>query len=170
MLWAFCINTISFCLPALYSQHSSLSSFGGKVIGWHYLWLGHWDMSLFSIVHFWWAIKRRGNWNWCNVCSLQCASELKKYFSSYLQVNSAAHLYGDHPYDASSYPSENPCKALEGYILHTTLPPISFLTSFNCAPFTGVSFFAIGEGWHNWHHKVRWRWDDMIWYETSSLA
>merc|ERR1711957_432166 len=40
-------------------------------------------------------------------------------------VNSAAHLYGDHPYDTVSYPAENPY----------------------------VSFFAIGEGWHNWHHK-----------------
>ena len=40
-------------------------------------------------------------------------------------VNSAAHLHGDHPYDVMSYPSENPY----------------------------VSFFAIGEGWHNWHHK-----------------
>merc|ERR1712216_393456 len=34
-------------------------------------------------------------------------------------VNSAAHLYGDHPYDVVSYPSENPY----------------------------VSFFAVGEGW-----------------------
>merc|ERR1712216_933971 len=40
-------------------------------------------------------------------------------------VNSAAHLFGDHPYDVVSYPSENPY----------------------------VSFFAVGEGWHNWHHK-----------------
>jgi len=40
-------------------------------------------------------------------------------------VNSAAHLYGDHPYDTASYPSENPY----------------------------VSYFAVGEGWHNWHHK-----------------
>jgi stearoyl-CoA desaturase (Delta-9 desaturase) len=40
-------------------------------------------------------------------------------------VNSAAHLYGDHPYDVMSYPAENPV----------------------------VSWFAIGEGWHNWHHK-----------------
>jgi len=40
-------------------------------------------------------------------------------------VNSAAHLYGDHPYDVMSYPSENPL----------------------------VSYCAIGEGWHNWHHK-----------------
>mmetsp|Transcript_17783 Transcript_17783/g.20484 ORF Transcript_17783/g.20484 Transcript_17783/m.20484 type:complete len:333 (+) Transcript_17783:123-1121(+) len=40
-------------------------------------------------------------------------------------VNSAAHLYGDHPYDTLSYPAENPV----------------------------VSFFAVGEGWHNWHHK-----------------
>ena len=40
-------------------------------------------------------------------------------------VNSAAHLYGDHPYDPSIWPAENPL----------------------------VAFLAIGEGWHNWHHK-----------------
>lgn len=40
-------------------------------------------------------------------------------------VNSAAHLYGDHPYDLTSYPAENPF----------------------------VSWCAVGEGWHNWHHK-----------------
>lgn len=40
-------------------------------------------------------------------------------------VNSAAHLYGDHPYDPKSWPAENPL----------------------------VSVGAIGEGWHNWHHK-----------------
>jgi len=40
-------------------------------------------------------------------------------------VNSAAHLYGDHPYDVLSYPAENPF----------------------------VSWCAVGEGWHNWHHK-----------------
>jgi len=40
-------------------------------------------------------------------------------------VNSAAHLYGDHPYDTASYPAENPI----------------------------VSWCSIGEGWHNWHHK-----------------
>ena len=40
-------------------------------------------------------------------------------------VNSAAHLYGDHPYDPKSWPAENPL----------------------------VSVMAIGEGWHNWHHK-----------------
>lgn len=40
-------------------------------------------------------------------------------------VNSAAHLYGDHPYDPLSYPAENPF----------------------------VSWCSVGEGWHNWHHK-----------------
>lgn len=40
-------------------------------------------------------------------------------------VNSAAHLYGDHPYEPSMWPSEN----------------------------TLVSIGAVGEGWHNWHHK-----------------
>ena len=37
-------------------------------------------------------------------------------------VNSAAHMFGDHPYDYKSWPSENPF----------------------------VSICAIGEGWHNW--------------------
>ena len=43
-------------------------------------------------------------------------------------VNSAAHFYGDHPYDRAqgkSWPAEN----------------------------SWVSFFSLGEGWHNWHHK-----------------
>ena len=40
-------------------------------------------------------------------------------------VNSAAHLYGNRPYDPKLWPSENPF----------------------------VSICAIGEGWHNWHHK-----------------
>ncbi len=40
-------------------------------------------------------------------------------------VNSAAHFYGDHPYDPTSWPAENPL----------------------------VSLYALGEGWHNWHHK-----------------
>merc|ERR1712185_392754 len=40
-------------------------------------------------------------------------------------VNSAAHFFGDHPYDFNSWPAENPF----------------------------VSLGAIGEGWHNWHHK-----------------
>mmetsp|Transcript_31553 Transcript_31553/g.78834 ORF Transcript_31553/g.78834 Transcript_31553/m.78834 type:complete len:1227 (+) Transcript_31553:77-3757(+) len=40
-------------------------------------------------------------------------------------VNSAAHLYGDRPYDEKSNPAEN-------------------LT---------VAIASLGEGWHNWHHK-----------------
>ena len=40
-------------------------------------------------------------------------------------VNSAAHLWGERPYDPDSNPAENPM----------------------------VSILAIGEGWHNWHHK-----------------
>lgn len=40
-------------------------------------------------------------------------------------VNSFAHFFGDHPYDPKSWPAENPFVAL----------------------------FALGEGWHNWHHK-----------------
>ncbi|KAK7249851.1 fatty acid desaturase [Aureococcus anophagefferens] len=39
-------------------------------------------------------------------------------------VNSAAHFFGDHPYD-DQWPAENPF----------------------------VSLASIGEGWHNWHHK-----------------
>lgn len=40
-------------------------------------------------------------------------------------VNSAAHLYGNRPYDPGLNPSENPI----------------------------VSIASLGEGWHNWHHK-----------------
>ena len=40
-------------------------------------------------------------------------------------VNSAAHLWGERPYDPNSNPAENPF----------------------------VSIASIGEGWHNWHHK-----------------
>ncbi len=40
-------------------------------------------------------------------------------------VNSVAHLYGNRPYDTNILPAEN----------------------------TFVSFLAVGEGWHNWHHK-----------------
>ncbi|PIK46506.1 putative stearoyl-CoA desaturase 5 isoform X4 [Apostichopus japonicus] len=39
-------------------------------------------------------------------------------------VNSAAHMWGYHPYDESIEPAEN----------------------------IAVSFFALGEGWHNYHH------------------
>lgn len=40
-------------------------------------------------------------------------------------VNSVAHLWGDRPYDKESLPAEN----------------------------LFVSIIAVGEGWHNWHHK-----------------
>jgi len=40
-------------------------------------------------------------------------------------VNSAAHLWGERPYDPKSNPAENPF----------------------------VAIASIGEGWHNWHHK-----------------
>ena len=40
-------------------------------------------------------------------------------------VNSAAHIYGSHPYDESINPAENKF----------------------------VAYFTAGEGWHNWHHK-----------------
>jgi len=43
-------------------------------------------------------------------------------------VNSLAHWMGYRPYDPSINPSENPY----------------------------VSFFALGEGWHNWHHVYPW--------------
>jgi len=63
--------------------------------------------------NFWTALLIAGGLRYCFV------------FHCTFLVNSAAHFYGDHPYDAASYPSENPF----------------------------VSFMAIGEGWHNWHHK-----------------
>ena len=40
-------------------------------------------------------------------------------------VNSAAHIWGSHPYDPSINPAEN----------------------------RFVALCSVGEGWHNWHHK-----------------
>jgi len=43
-------------------------------------------------------------------------------------VNSAAHMFGNHPYDKSINPSENKT----------------------------VAILAMGEGWHNYHHTFPW--------------
>lgn len=51
-------------------------------------------------------------------------------------VNSAAHMWGRRPYDATINPSEN----------------------------RGVSFWALGEGFHNYHHTFPWD------YATSELG
>lgn len=51
-------------------------------------------------------------------------------------VNSAAHKWGDKPYDRSIKPSEN----------------------------MSVSFFALGEGFHNYHHTFPWD------YKTAELG
>jgi stearoyl-CoA desaturase (delta-9 desaturase) len=51
-------------------------------------------------------------------------------------VNSVAHFFGDRPYDAASLPAEN----------------------------WFVAFVALGEGWHNWHHKFPYD------YATSELG
>jgi stearoyl-CoA desaturase (delta-9 desaturase) len=51
-------------------------------------------------------------------------------------VNSAAHKWGDKPYDLSISPSQNPT----------------------------VAFFALGEGWHNYHHVFPWD------YKTAELG
>ena len=64
---------------------------------------------------FWPALHVAGSLRYCVVLHLQWL------------VNSAAHFFGDHPYDNQSWPAENPF----------------------------VSLAAIGEGWHNWHHKYR---------------
>ncbi|XP_065204291.1 acyl-CoA Delta-9 desaturase-like [Planococcus citri] len=51
-------------------------------------------------------------------------------------VNSAAHMWGNKPYDRHINPSENKC----------------------------VSFVALGEGWHNYHHVFPWD------YKTAELG
>lgn len=43
-------------------------------------------------------------------------------------VNSAAHLFGTRPFDKTMFPAEN----------------------------WVVSFFSVGEGWHNYHHAFPW--------------
>ncbi|ODN03861.1 Acyl-CoA Delta(11) desaturase [Orchesella cincta] len=58
------------------------------------------------------------------------ASQLRYCFNLHCTwlVNSAAHLWGDHPYDKAINPAEN----------------------------KGVAIFAFGEGWHNYHHVFPW--------------
>lgn len=51
-------------------------------------------------------------------------------------VNSAAHKWGDKPYDKNISPSQNP----------------------------SVAIFALGEGWHNYHHVFPWD------YKTAELG
>jgi Fatty-acid desaturase len=51
-------------------------------------------------------------------------------------VNSAAHMWGQRPYDQYINPSEN----------------------------LGVAVFALGEGWHNYHHVFPWD------YKTAELG
>ncbi|CAB0034893.1 unnamed protein product [Trichogramma brassicae] len=51
-------------------------------------------------------------------------------------VNSAAHFFGNKPYDKSINPAQN----------------------------IGVAIFALGEGWHNYHHVFPWD------YKTSELG
>jgi len=58
---------------------------------------------------------------------LGCLRYISVLHSTWL-VNSVAHKFGNRPYDSKINPAEN------------------FL----------VSFFAMGEGWHNWHHAYPW--------------
>ncbi|EER15595.1 Acyl-CoA desaturase, putative [Perkinsus marinus ATCC 50983] len=51
-------------------------------------------------------------------------------------VNSVVHRWGVRPYDQSAFTTENPF----------------------------VAFFALGEGWHNWHHAFEWD------YATSEMG
>ena len=55
---------------------------------------------------------------------VQCLRYILVLHGTWL-VNSAAHLYGDHPYDQTINPAEN----------------------------RFVAYCSVGEGWHNWHHK-----------------
>ena len=66
-------------------------------------------------------------WGESVVCSFLVAGCFRYCFTLNCTwfVNSAAHLYGSHPYDNTINPAEN----------------------------RYVSTLANGEGWHNWHHK-----------------
>lgn len=50
-------------------------------------------------------------------------------------VNSAAHMYGNRPYDAQIAPAEN----------------------------TPIAFFSLGEGFHNYHHTFPWDYSTSEW-------
>ncbi|GAB0096563.1 hypothetical protein DMENIID0001_120870 [Sergentomyia squamirostris] len=69
-------------------------------------------------------------WNESFINSLFVSTLLRLSFShhsTYL-INSAAHAWGKKPYDRNLNPTENAC----------------------------VSFVALGEGWHNYHHAFPW--------------
>ncbi|XP_076672880.1 acyl-CoA Delta-9 desaturase-like isoform X1 [Andrena cerasifolii] len=69
-------------------------------------------------------------WNetWSNALFVSAILRYVLALNATWLVNSAAHLYGNKPYDKFIYPSEN----------------------------LGVSIVACGEGWHNYHHVFPW--------------
>ncbi|CAL8130152.1 unnamed protein product [Orchesella dallaii] len=77
---------------------------------------------------------------WPEITLLQClAADMRRYVISLhitYCVNSVAHMWGDKPYDENISAVESPI----------------------------VSFLAIGEGWHNFHHTFPWD------YKTSEFG
>ncbi|GLH12577.1 Acyl-CoA Delta(11) desaturase, partial [Gryllus bimaculatus] len=69
-------------------------------------------------------------WNetWENAWFVAMVLRYTLSLNGILLVNSAAHMWGNKPYDKSIKPAENPA----------------------------VSFLATGEGWHNYHHTFPW--------------
>lgn len=59
-----------------------------------------------------------------NAYIVSCITRLVLTLNITWCVNSVAHMWGTHPYDESIDPAQN----------------------------VAVSFFALGEGWHNYHH------------------
>jgi len=69
-------------------------------------------------------------WGESFVVSWCVAAQLRYCFNLHCTwlVNSAAHMFGNHPYDKNISPAEN----------------------------KHVAFWAFGEGWHNYHHTFPW--------------
>ncbi|KAK3928748.1 Acyl-CoA desaturase [Frankliniella fusca] len=115
--------------PEVYRQGSKVDLSDVEkdpVVQWHtrnFTWLKIvfcWLIPIIIPIYFW-----NERW-WASV--LSCVVRLVYTVNMSWLVNSAAHLYGTHPYDKRINPTEN---AL-------------------------VSFLSLGEGWHNYHHIFPW--------------
>ncbi|RZC32996.1 FA desaturase domain containing protein [Asbolus verrucosus] len=72
----------------------------------------------------WYFFEEKFYVSWCTACVLRYVLSLHATWA----VNSAAHMWGNKPYDKDIKPTEN----------------------------LAVAVFAFGEGWHNYHHVFPW--------------
>uniref|UniRef100_A0A1A9WAU5 Fatty acid desaturase domain-containing protein n=1 Tax=Glossina brevipalpis TaxID=37001 RepID=A0A1A9WAU5_9MUSC len=79
------------------------------------------------------------NENFINSWCLAIALRMIFVWHSEWSINSVSHMYGMRPYDKNINPTQN----------------------------VGVSIFAFGEGWHNYHHAFPWDYKAAEWGDYS---